>query len=243
MTQSRWLGRVPYDAGLALQLELHSQRVTGLIPDQFLYLDHEPVITYGRATDPGDLFRLEHHIPTVEVPRGGQATYHGPGQLVGYLVLDLRNRQAPHGPDIHAFLRAIEEGLIQFLQHEYRLPCCLREGFTGVWTQGFRGEPGMPRKLASIGVNARKWITSHGFALNLANDLQPFRAIVPCGITDAEMTTVAAEFERAGCTVPSFDLKELAPRVHREMVASLQGQGWLLQPADATLEEPVSPNV
>jgi lipoyl(octanoyl) transferase len=147
----RWLGTVSYADGLALQNELVEQRHRGEIGDTVLLLEHEPVYTIGRTRDqtslrdPGD---LPH--PVFEINRGGQATYHGPGQLVGYLILDLN----VHGRDLHDYLRRIESFLIAFAGH-FGMEAGRREGLTGVWVED--------RKLASIGVGVRKWISMHGF--------------------------------------------------------------------------------
>jgi lipoate-protein ligase B len=227
-----WGEEIPYDTALARQAAVHKLRVLGEISDQFFYLTHPPVITYGRATNLDDLRVQPHGIPTVEVPRGGLATYHGPGQLIGYIIMDLKNRASGQAPDIHAYLRAIEEGLIAFLHAEFDLPACRREGFTGVWTHGFNAplpgstEVGVPRKLASIGVSARKWITSHGFALNLHPDMNAFRSIVPCGITDAAMTSVEMEHQLAGREYQRASMEELATRTHEHLVAALAAYGW-----------------
>lgn len=261
-----WGEDLPYEIALARQVTVHKLRVLGEIDDQFFYLSHPPVITYGRATHPHDLSRTPHTIPTIEVPRGGLATYHGPGQLIGYIIMDLKSRANNQPPDIHAYLRAIEDGLIAFLAAEYNLLATRRVGFTGVWTHGFNQKTGpqpscsclppssgggidhqskhkgalaslpevqdslqLPGKLASIGVSARKWITSHGFALNLHPDMSAFQAIVPCGITDAAMSSVEQEHARAGIAYPRHPLNELAPRLHTHLVAALQHHGWLLE--------------
>ena len=218
-----WGEEIPYETGLNRQAAVHKLRVLGEIPDQFFYLTHPPVITYGRGTKLADLQIYPHNIPTIEVPRGGLATYHGPGQLIGYIVMDLTQRANGLRPDIHAYLRAIEDGLISFLGAEYKLPAARRDGFTGVWTHGFGPDAAesMPRKLASIGVSARKWITSHGFALNLHPNMDAFRAIVPCGITDAEMTSVQGEHERVGRDYTTLDMEQIAYRFHEHLATAL----------------------
>lgn len=231
-----WGEDIPYETGLTRQAAVHKLRVLGEIPDQFFYLTHLPVITYGRVTNPADIHHQPHEIPTIEVQRGGLATYHGPGQLIGYIIMDLKHRANNQPPDIHAYLRAIEDGLIDFVQSEYHLPACRREGFTGVWTHGFSSpnpepgprnpDPSIPRKLASIGVSARKWITSHGFALNLHPDMNSFRSIISCGITDSEMTSVQSEHERAGRPYAAAPLDQTAVRVHQHLTAALARNGW-----------------
>lgn len=197
------------------------------IRDSFFYLEHPPVITYGRATPPDDLLNSKHQIPTLAALRGGLATYHAPGQLVGYIVMDLSNRAGGAKPDIHAYLRALELGLIAFLKAEFSLDSGLRNGFTGVWTLPEVTKPGPGRKLASIGVSARKWVTSHGFALNINPDMTGFQAIVPCGITDAEMTSVELEIQRAGCAFKPKPLLLWAEQAHHHIVNSLRNEGWL----------------
>ncbi|MCG8600788.1 MAG: lipoyl(octanoyl) transferase LipB [Verrucomicrobiales bacterium] len=177
----RWLGRVDYNEGLELQNTLVSDRQQGLIDDTTLLLEHEPVYTIGRTRDRSSLREtdpLPH--PVVETNRGGQATYHGPGQLVGYLILDLNS----YGRDLHTYLRQIESFLIDFA-NSLGIDSTRREGLTGTWVEN--------RKLASIGVGVRKWISMHGFGLNVTEDLSGYDAITPCGITDVEMTSLSIE--------------------------------------------------
>lgn len=177
-----WLGRIGWQAAYALQEQRVEQRLAGEIEDTVLLLEHEPVITIGRTPDKSSL-RNEESIPypVIETNRGGQATYHGPGQLVGYLVLDL----TPLGRDLHAYLRHIEDALIATCA-SFGVQAGRRDGLTGVWVT--------ERKMASIGVGVRKWITMHGFALNITvESLQGFQPIVPCGIQDVTMTCLAQE--------------------------------------------------
>ncbi|MCB1233553.1 MAG: lipoyl(octanoyl) transferase LipB [Verrucomicrobiae bacterium] len=181
----RWLGRLPYGEALALQDELAARRASGDIGDRVLFLEHEPVYTIGRTRDRSSLGRAGLPHPVVEINRGGQATYHGPGQLVGYPILDLQRR----GSDLHAYLRALETALIDFLRTA-GVDAGRREGLTGVWVEG-------RRKIASIGVGARRWVSMHGFALNVSRDLAGFEAIVPCGIAGVEMTSLEIETDRA----------------------------------------------
>lgn len=218
-------GRIDYSSAMQRLEKAHVARLAGIGPDSIFYLEHDPVYTFGRATEPGDLAGAVSDVPKVEVPRGGLATYHGPGQLVGYIVLDLKKGVGRERPDIHRYLRALEEGLIAFVESEYDLPCHRREGFTGVWTHGFSGGSGHGRKLASIGVSVRRWVTSHGFALNLEPDLRAFHSIVPCGIRDAEITSVAEEFNRISGPTPSFLITEVASRVHPHLLGALHRQG------------------
>ncbi len=182
---TKWLGRIEFEKAFALQEEIVRRKIAQDSPDELLLLEHEPVYTIGRTPDQSslrDTARLPH--PVVQINRGGQATYHGPGQLVGYPILDLRKR----GQDLHLYLRAIEEILIEALRG-YGIDGTRREGLTGVWIG--------PRKIASIGIGVRHWISMHGFALNVCGDLSPFQQIVPCGIAGVEMTSVERECGRS----------------------------------------------
>jgi len=201
----RWLGTVSYADGLALQNELVEQRHRGEIGDTVLLLEHEPVYTIGRTRDQTSLRDpggLPH--PVFEINRGGQATYHGPGQLVGYLILDLN----VHGRDLHDYLRRIESFLIAFAGH-FGMEAGRREGLTGVWVED--------RKLASIGVGVRKWISMHGFGLNVSSDLSGYEAITPCGIANVTMTSLSQEsgreitVEEAARTIEPFLRAAFAP--------------------------------
>ena len=180
--ESTWLGAdIDYQEALRLQ-EDHLAAVLPDGPETILLLEHAPVYTIGRTRDQSSL-REPVHLPhpVVEINRGGQATYHGPGQLVGYPILNLRN----YGKDLHAYLRTLEESLVAALA-DYGVAARRRAGLTGVWVE--------TRKIASIGVGVRKWIAMHGFALNVTNEcLPPFRAITPCGIDGVRMTTLHAE--------------------------------------------------
>jgi lipoyl(octanoyl) transferase len=192
----RWLGRISYADALALQEDLVARKAADpALPDELLLLEHEPVYTIGRNPDQSslrDAAQLPH--PVITTNRGGQATYHGPGQLVGYPILDLR----PRGQDLHRHLRGLEEVLILSLR-DYGLDAGRREGLTGVWIAG--------RKVASIGVGVRRWISMHGFALNVGPDLSAFGAITPCGIAGVEMTSVSRELGR------EVGVEEVAARV------------------------------
>ena len=185
----RWLGRIEFAAALARQEELvRAKRSNPDAPDELWLLEHEPVYTIGRTPDQSSLRGAAHlPHPLVAINRGGQATYHGPGQLVGYFLLDLRR----YGQDLHRYLRWMEALLVELLAH-YEIPAVTREGLTGVWV----GNPeiiGAGRKIVSIGVGVRHWITMHGFALNVSGDLSPFGAITPCGIADVTMTSIERE--------------------------------------------------
>lgn len=175
-------GRVPYTEALEWQRRLAQARITRHLPhDVLLLLEHPPVITIGRGTRPGHLLAAAG-IECVAVERGGDVTYHGPGQLVGYPILDLRD----HRPDLHWYLRALETALIGALER-LDIEGERRQGLTGVWTRGGH------RKIASIGVHVKQWVTWHGFALNVTTDLAAFDRIVPCGIPGVVMTSVAKE--------------------------------------------------
>ena len=175
---------VPYPIALAAQAELAARRGRNECPDTLLLLQHPPTITLGRRTDEADLRTPEaalraRGIAVERVDRGGEITAHGPGQAVGYPVLDLRG----HGQDLHRYLRDLEEVIIQTLG-EYGLNGGRVPGLTGVWVDG--------RKIAAIGIKVSRWVSTHGWALNVSNDLTAFRQdIVPCGITDRDVTSLA----------------------------------------------------
>ncbi len=184
------LGRRPYGEVLELQRDLRRRRIDGALgEDVLLLVEHPPVITLGRGTRPSSLplapAELERRgVEVFEVERGGDVTFHGPGQLVGYPILDLRE----HRQDLHWYLRSLEDVLIQALGG-LDIEADRNPGLTGVWTAG--------RKIASIGIHVKQWVTLHGFALNVTTDLDPFDLIVPCGIRQVVMTSVAAELLRA----------------------------------------------
>jgi lipoyl(octanoyl) transferase len=149
--------------------------------DELLLLEHEPVYTIGRTPEQSSLRGASHlPHPVFAINRGGQATYHGPGQLIGYPIIDLRRC----GQDLHRYLRWIEALLVETLA-EVEIAAAARPGLTGVWITD--------RKVASIGVGVRHWITMHGFALNVCGDLSPFDQIVPCGIANVTMTSIERE--------------------------------------------------
>lgn len=177
----KWLGRITYEKGLELQESLLSAKVAGDPDNHLLLLEHEPVYTMGRNRDESSL-REERFLPhpVHRTNRGGQATYHGPGQLVGYPVLDL----SLFGRDLHDYLRFLEEILITLLSR-HGITGGRMEGKTGVWV----GE----RKIASLGVGVRKWISMHGFAINICGDLSAFNHITPCGLPGVSMTSLEAE--------------------------------------------------
>jgi lipoyl(octanoyl) transferase len=180
--KTRWLGRMPFAGALALQEQLVAERRTNhSLGDELLLLEHDPVYTIGRTPNQTSL-RGAVHLPHPLFPinRGGQATYHGPGQLIGYPIIDLRNC----GQDLHRYLRWLEDLLVETLA-DAGISATTRAGLTGVWVEN--------RKIASIGVGVRHWITMHGFALNVCGDLSPFDQIVPCGIANVTMTSIEKE--------------------------------------------------
>jgi lipoyl(octanoyl) transferase len=177
------LGTADYESALALQDALVAARRDDLIGDTLLLLEHPHVFTLGRGADARYVLEARPGVPVFRVSRGGQVTYHGPGQLVGYPILKLEGRDR----DIHVYLRQLEQTMIDALA-KLGIAAARRTGLTGVWV----GE----RKIGSIGVGLRRWITLHGFALNVCTDLEYFGAIVPCGIAGVEMTSVKLELDR-----------------------------------------------
>ena len=185
--ETKWLGnQVHYDDALAIQEAKLQQVLAGTAPDTFYTLEHAPIYTIGRTKDKSSLLetnQLPH--PQQEINRGGQATYHGPGQLVGYSIVNLRNL----GKDLHTFIHAIESALVRTCQG-YGVDASVKDGLTGVWV----GD----KKLASIGVGVRKWVSMHGFAINVNHEsLTGFDHITPCGIQGVSMTTVNDEMTTA----------------------------------------------
>jgi len=183
-------GLTPYTDALGLQMRLLAARQQNQIPDTLLLLEHPPTITLGRGSHESDLLTPEAELMrqgiTIErVDRGGEITYHAPGQLVGYPVLDLR----AHGQDLHQYLRDLEEVLIQALRI-MGMEATREPGLTGVWTAG--------SKIAAIGIKVSRWVTMHGFALNINPDLAPMRRdFVPCGIRDRDVTSIAERLPHA----------------------------------------------
>jgi lipoyl(octanoyl) transferase len=192
-------GLVPYREALEWQRALAHDRLEGRLDhDLLLLVEHPPVITLGRGSRPEHVVHPEG-IDVVEIERGGDVTFHGPGQLVGYPILDLGG----HRRDLHWYLRALEEAFIVALaalgvRAERRPP------YTGVWVGG-ENAGRAPRKIASMGVHVKHWVTWHGFALNVTTDLDYFRRIVPCGIDGVEMTSLERELREAGRDLPDDD--------------------------------------
>jgi lipoyl(octanoyl) transferase len=180
------LGRVPYAEGVALQERLRSRRQAGEIPDALLLLEHTPVYTKGRRTEPSDLpmgedwYRLQG-IEVHDSDRGGRVSYHGPGQLVGYPIVKITN--------VPAYVQTMEGVIVQALAEE-GVEAEVRHGETGVWAAG--------GKIGSIGIHVSRGVTTHGFAVNVDGDLQPFEWIVPCGLEGVRMTSLLKETGRTG---------------------------------------------
>jgi len=208
------LGRQPYADVLTLQRETARARIAGTIDEDLLLLvEHAPVITLGRSSKSAHMlaspaYLHDRGVELFEVERGGDVTFHGPGQLVGYPIIDLKR----HRQDLPWYLRQVEELLIKALAG-YGLDGTRRPPYTGVWIDD--------RKIASIGVHARDWVTWHGFALNVSTDLRFFDLIVPCGIPSVRMTSIHAELSNAQTGLAAVaarvidaasDVFELAPR-------------------------------
>ena len=215
-----WLGRIEFAQALALQDEMVARkREDHSMPDELFLLEHEPVYTIGRTPDRsslsaagsrpsrgGELGRTHLPHPLFSINRGGQATYHGPGQLMGYPIIDLRRC----GQDLHKYLRWLEQLLIDLLA-DFDIAGQRRESLTGVWVEN--------RKIASIGVGVRHWITMHGVALNVCGDLSPFDHIVPCGIKNVAITSMEKE------TNKSFTVAEVARTIEtlaRQRISDLR---------------------
>ncbi len=175
------LGRRHYGATLRWQRSMTPLRKRGMIRDTLAFVEHPPVITLGKQTDPKNLLVADPSIPRFEVERGGDITYHGPGQLVCYPIFDLTRR----GRDLHAFVRGLEQGIIDALA-EFKVVGKRVSGFTGVWVSTAECD----RKIASIGIAAQQWISFHGIAVNLSTDLTAFERINPCGLKSEIMTSL-----------------------------------------------------
>jgi lipoyl(octanoyl) transferase len=201
------LGRVPYREAWDLQRSLAGAVSQGAIPDTIVFLEHPPVVTLGRRTDEQELHvPKDAEVDVVETDRGGKSTYHGPGQLVCYPILDLKR----HGKDVKKYVRDLEEALIRTLA-PLGVEAARMQGLTGVWLE----RP--PRKIASIGVHISRWVTTHGYALNVDLDPAPFTEwITACGLEDAAFTTIACELERP---ITVDDMRPLAHEALAEVFA------------------------
>jgi lipoyl(octanoyl) transferase len=210
----RWLGRMNFADALALQEEIvASKRENRAAPDELLLLEHEPVYTIGKTPDQSSLVDASAlPYPLFTINRGGQATYHGLGQLMGYPIVDLRRC----GQDLHRYLRWLEDVLIKTLAI-FEVRAKTRSGLTGVWIEN--------RKIASIGVGVRHWITMHGFALNVCGDLSPFDRIVPCGIANVTMTSIEKE---TGQTFSPEEVSRRAAEIAYHSIVDLSTEGSLI---------------
>ena len=194
MAVCRWrdLGRTPYAAALAIQKDAVRRRVAGESPDVLLFVEHPDVITLGKVAKREHLVAPRPGTEVVETDRGGDVTYHGPGQLVGYPIVDLQGLRR----DVKWYLERLEDVLIQAAAR-MGVEAHRREGSTGAWAAG--------GKLAAIGVRVERWVTSHGFALNVSTDLGAFDQIIPCGLPDRRVTSIERE---TGRRVPLAEARE-----------------------------------
>jgi lipoate-protein ligase B len=225
------LGLRGYAEALSFQREVAAARIDRRVPQDVLILvEHPPVITLGRSTKAGNLLASSEALAArgvelFEVERGGDVTFHGPGQLVGYPIVDLTG----HKQDLHWYLRQVEEVMIRSVA-PFGVVAERNPGKTGVWTRG--------RKLASIGVHARQWVTWHGFALNVTTDLSYFDLMVPCGIADVVMTSVEREMLEAADAAPSTTCLAPSPSLGedvRESVVRAFGEVFVREAAPATV--------
>ena len=214
------LGIMVYADALELQRDVAARRISGALPEDVLLLvQHPPVVTLGRSSKGANLIASPEllklrGVELFEVERGGDVTFHGPGQLVGYPIIDLKR----HKQDLHWYLRTVEQVLIDTLE-ALGIAAGRNTGYTGVWTGG--------KKIASIGVHARDWVTWHGFALNVTTDLSYFDLMVPCGIQDVTMTSVERELPNA-----HIALERVATTA-----ANAMARLFALNPVSKTLEE------
>jgi lipoyl(octanoyl) transferase len=216
-------GLIAYEAAREAQRRLEAARQAGEVPDLLLLLEHPPVYTRGRRSEPGELpMGIEWYemqgIEVRDTDRGGRVTYHGPGQLVGYPIVDLN----PYGNDVHQYVRRIERVMIEALA-EHGVEAGTIEGWTGVWTPE-------PRKIGSIGIHVSRGVTTHGLAVNVNNDLQPFEWIVPCGIDDCRMTSLSRELGEPQ------DLGEFAETLTGRFAEVYEREPLMVTPADLAAE-------
>jgi lipoyl(octanoyl) transferase len=215
---------VPYLAAWELQRQVHEQRVSDALPDACLLLEHEPVYTAGKRTSPMDRPLTDPGIPVIDVDRGGKITWHGPGQLVGYPIVKLSEPV-----DVIAYVRALEEALILSCAEAGVAGAGRVEGRSGVWITG-DGSPGSrDRKVAAIGIRVSRGVTMHGFAFNCDCDLTWFDRIVPCGISDAGVTSLSAETGRP------VTVAAMTGIVQRHLAAVLGATTWRVAPVSDLL--------
>lgn len=209
------LGRIGYAPALALQERLLEARAEQRITDTLLLLEHDPVITLGRGAKPGHVLLsrerlLDQGIELFETGRGGDVTYHGPGQLVGYPIMDL----SPDRRDVRKYVAGLEEVMIR-IAAEYGLSAGRIAGLNGAWIED--------RKVGAVGVRIRRWVTMHGFALNVTTHLDAFELIIPCGIRDKQVTSLAHELGR------SVEMEEVMQRATRAFAQVFDAQPKLLE--------------
>lgn len=220
----RRLGRLGYGKALALQQQLHEQRIQGQGQDTLLLVEHAPVITLGRAAKAAHILlskeRLtEAGVDVFETGRGGDVTYHGPGQVVAYPILDLK----PERCDVRRYVADLEETMIQVCA-EYGIAAGRIQGLNGAWVED--------RKIGAVGVRISRWVTMHGLALNVRTDLSAFKMIVPCGISDKSVTSLSAEL---GHDVPIDEAEEkIANHLARILGATLQWSEAPIEPHDSS---------
>lgn len=250
MIRYLYLGRVAYDEALRLQAELVELRVEGLIDNTLLLLEHPPVLTLGRNANRSNVLASDEMLAargvTIhEINRGGDVTYHGPGQLVGYPIFDLRSLRNARGGRLGPvdFVRLMEEALIRFCG-VYGVVAGRICGLTGVWS-GLEGgkdcrkdEPqaAKGRKVGAIGIHVSRGVVSHGFAFNITTDLRDFMLINPCGITDRPVTSLKLEMERLGLQQQVPSLESAAEQVTRQF-AQVFGEQVLAVESIAALRE------
>jgi lipoyl(octanoyl) transferase len=203
------LGRRGYAETLELQRALVDRRQRGEVPDTLLLVEHEDVVTLGRRRTSLANVLVGNTMPVVEIERGGDVTYHGPGQLVAYPIVLLEDDER----DLHLYLRHLEDGVIATCA-ELGLTADREPGYTGVWIGG-RGLHPERRKLASMGIAVRRWVAYHGLALNVSTDLSKFTALNPCGLEAQVMTSLSRELGRV------ITLAEVAPRLAHHLGAAL----------------------
>jgi len=227
-------GLVPYEEALLAQRWLRDARQEGAIPDVLMLLEHPPVYSRGRRATEGELpmAREWYEMQGIEVhdtDRGGRVTYHGPGQLVAYPIVDL----GPYGDDVHEYVRRLERVAIGALA-ERGVRAGTIEGLTGVWTEGeppgSAAGPREARKIASIGVHVSRGVTTHGLAVNVSNDLQPFEWIVPCGIEGCQVTSLSRELGA------EHDLDGFADTVAERFAEVYERRPMTADPADLGLD-------
>jgi len=189
------LGLIDYRKAWDLQKDIFAKRLKNEVYDTFFLLEHPNTYTLGKVADKKNLissedFLIEHNISVLEIDRGGDITYHGPGQIVGYPIINLNNWKK----DTHLYLRSLEEVIIKTC-NGFGLRAGRKKGLTGVWIK--------ERKICAIGIKINRWVTMHGFAFNVNTDLSLFKGIIPCGIKDKEVTSLAEELDK------KFDIQEV----------------------------------